>query len=270
MCLNRVRGGTQEGSMDPDRTTGGALVFATMRRKNRNARMKSELGQSVDHFKRAASLAAQETSATVGPKFAAAKDRMQPATDKAVGAATSGWDSAVATLGPLVAAASDNVRQTGKKAAKTSKKANKQAAKASQKNAKKLEKKAGKAVGRKQSSTGGKLMKIALAGAAIGAAGAYVMRKRRSDQWDEYDPTGPLSTSTPAGAEDAAFEPADLSGPSGFVTPAGSTGPAVGAVGADPVLPADADPALMPDGDQTTSALHSPKVARMANGKNKS
>jgi hypothetical protein len=59
-----------------------ALVFASMRRKNRNANMKSELGQSVDHFRRAASLAAQETSATVGPKISAARDRVQPATDR--------------------------------------------------------------------------------------------------------------------------------------------------------------------------------------------
>ena len=42
-------------------------MFATMRRKRRSAMMKQELGQSVDHFKRAATLAAQETSATVGP-----------------------------------------------------------------------------------------------------------------------------------------------------------------------------------------------------------
>jgi len=265
-------------------------VFATMRRKNRNAKMKSELGQSVDHFKRAASLAAQETSATVGPKFAAARDRVQPAASKArgaatsswgnaKGAATSGWGSAIAALGPLVAAASDSTKQTGKKAAKANQKAAKankdaakvsrEATKASKKNAKKLEKRASKAVG-KQSSTGGRLVKLAVAGVAVGAAGAYVMRKRRSDQWDEYDPTGPVSTSTPAGAEDAAFEPADLSGPSGFVTPAGSTTPAVGSVGADPALAAGTDPALMPEGDQTSSALHSPEVARMANGKNKS
>ncbi|MEV6598905.1 hypothetical protein AB0M36_18900 [Actinoplanes sp. NPDC051346] len=211
-------------------------MFATMRRKNRNAKMKSELGQSVDHFKRAASLAAQETSATVGPRIAAARDRVQPAASKAKGAATSGWDSAIATLGPLVAAASDNAKQVGKKSAK----ANKKAAKSSRKNAKKLEKRASKAVGRKKSSTGGRLVKLALAGAAIGAAGAYVMRKRRTDQWDEYDPTRPMSSTT--GADDAAFEPGDLAGPSGFVTPAGSSTPAVGGVGAKPSPAAGGDP----------------------------
>jgi hypothetical protein len=89
-------------------------VFATMRRKSRNRRMKNELGQSVDHFKRAATLAAQETSATVGPKLNAAVDRVQPAAVKAKDAASSGWGSAVATITPLVTAATDNVRQTGK------------------------------------------------------------------------------------------------------------------------------------------------------------
>ncbi|MEV4705388.1 hypothetical protein [Actinoplanes sp. NPDC049316] len=248
-------------------------MFATMRRKNRNAKMKNELSQSVDHFKRAASLAAQETSATVGPKFSAARDRVQPAAAKAKGAATDGWGTAVATLGPLVAAASENVKKTGKKAQKANKKAvqaNKEAAKANKKNAKKLEKRANKAIGRKQGSTGGKLVKLALAGAAIGAAGAYVLRKRSNEQWDEYDPSGPVSTTVPAGSQDAAFQPADLSGPSGYVTPAGAKSPAAGTVASDPSLAADADPDLMPSGDQTDSVLHSPEVARMANGKNKS
>jgi hypothetical protein len=84
-----------------------------MRRKNRSKRMKNELGLSVDHLKRAATLAAQETSATVGPKLNAAVDRVQPAAAKAKDAASSGWDSALATITPLVSAASENVRQTG-------------------------------------------------------------------------------------------------------------------------------------------------------------
>ena len=89
-------------------------MFATMRRKSRSTKMKNELGQSVDHFKRAASLAAQETSATVGPKFNAARDRVQPAAVKAKDAASSSWDSALATLTPLVTAATENARQAGK------------------------------------------------------------------------------------------------------------------------------------------------------------
>src|SRR4051812_31502484 len=82
-----------------------ALVFATMRRKRRTTKMKSELGQGVDHFKRAAAIAAQETGASVGPTFTAARDRVQPAVSTARGAASSGWESALATITPLVAAA---------------------------------------------------------------------------------------------------------------------------------------------------------------------
>ncbi|WP_067509964.1 hypothetical protein [Actinoplanes sp. TFC3] len=236
-------------------------MFATMRRKNRNAKMKSELTQSVDHFKRAATLAAQETSATVGPKFYAAKERVQPAATRAKDAASSGWGSAVSTLTPLVTAATDGAKQVSKKTAKASEKAakanekaakaNKKAAKSGKKNAKQLEKRANKALGRKQGGVGRKLAGFALAGAAVGVAGAYFVRKRRTEQWDEYDPAGSIAAST-TGSDDAAFEPADLAGPSGFVTPVGET---------EPVIPTG-------DGDQTSSALHSPKVARLANGQN--
>jgi LPXTG-motif cell wall-anchored protein len=250
-------------------------VFATMRRKNRSAKMKSELGQSVDHFKRAASLAAQETSATVGPRFYAARDRVQPTASKAKDAASSSWGSAVATLTPLVTAATEKAQQVSKSTAQTSKKD----VKAGKKNAKKLQKRADKTLGRKQKSrTGSKLGGLLLAGAAVGAAGAFVLRKRRQEQWDEYDPSP--ATTRLTGSDEATAKPADLSGPSGFVTPKGETGPVLGAVGSDPAAGAvgvdptvgagtpepaielvDADPV-----DQTQSAQHSPKVARLASG----
>jgi hypothetical protein len=258
-----------------------------MRRKNRSAKMKSELGQSVDHFKRAASLAAQETSATVGPKFYAARDRVQPTAVKAKDAATGSWDSTLATLTPLVTAAAAKAQQVGKTTAKTTKKdlqASKKDLKASKKDAKKIQKRANKALSRDKSSKSSKLGGLLLAGAAVGAAGAYVVRKRRQEQWDEYDPAPATST---LGTTDTTLKPADLSGPSGFVTPVGESGPVVGAVGSDPANAAvgvdptvgagatvsdqtepsielvDADTA-----DQTSSAKHTPKVARMASGAN--
>lgn len=204
-------------------------MFDTMRRKNRNAKMKRELSQSVDHFKRAASLAATETSATVGPRISAARDRVQPVTDRARGAATSGWGAAVATLGPIVAAASANAQQAGTRTAK----ANKKAVKSGRKNAKQLQKRANKALNRNKSGgTGKKLALLALAGAAVGVAGAYALRKRSDSQWEEYEPAetalspGQVSSGT-TGAEDAAFEPADYAGPSGFPTPAGKDEPVI-------------------------------------------
>ncbi len=253
-------------------------MFKNMRQKRRSTQMKSELNQSVDHFKRAAALAAQETSATVGPKFYAARDRVQPAAVKARGAATSSWDSALATLTPLVAAASQNVKQTGKESAKASKQSAKADKKAVRKSAKRLEKRASKAADRKQKSgRGGKLAGLALVGAALGAGAAFVMRRRKAAQWDEYDPSAPITSTSQVGADDAAFEPSDSLGYTSTTTTTGS-----GAVAAaDPALSEEttdvtvADSTLAADslttgevGDQTSSQQHTPKVARMASGQN--
>jgi hypothetical protein len=241
-------------------------VFRMMRRKRRSAMMKRELGQSVDHFKRAATLAAQETSATVGPKVNAARDRVQPAASKAKDVASGGWGNAVATLAPLITAAGESVRLTGKKTENVSKKQ----AKANKKNAKKLEKRANKAVGRKTGRRGGKLFGLAAAGAAVGAGAAYFARKRRAAQWDEYDPGTPIAstTTTTTAAEDTAFEPADVSTTttSTYVEPAATTSTTVtettvDATSDDPLVATDTT-------DQTSSAQHSPKVARMASGQN--
>ena len=231
-------------------------MFATMRRKNRSAKMKSELGQSVDHFKRAASIAAQETSATVGPKFYAARDRVQPTAVKAKDAASSSWESAVATLTPLVTAATEKAQQVSTTTTKVSRKD----AKAVRKNARKLEKRANKTLARKQRSrSGAKLGGLLLAGAALGAAGAFVARKRRQEQWDEYDPSPvtPATQITPVtpitGFDDVAIE---------------STAPVVDKTApvvdkAAPAVEVNVDTA-----DQTASAKHTPKVARMASGQN--
>jgi hypothetical protein len=201
-------------------------VFASMRRNRRSTIMKNELNQSVDHLKRAATIAARETSATVGPKLTAAKeaamDRVQPAASKAMDTATSGWGSAVATLTPLVAAAGDNLRQTGKVSKKQAK-ANKKAAK---KNAVKLQKRANKTLGRQQSGRkAGKLLGFALVGTAVGAGAAYVVRRRRAAQWDEYEPSGPILATAPvSGADDVALEPPASTTVYGDSEPAGDIG----------------------------------------------
>jgi hypothetical protein len=188
-------------------------VFATMRRKRRSRRMKNELGQSMDHFKRAATLAAQETSSTVGPTLAAAVDRVQPAAVKAKDVASSGWDSALATITPLVTAATDNVRQAGK----VSKRQAKKSAKQNKREAQKLQKRANKAVGRKQGRRGSRLLGFALLGTAVGVGAAYAAKRRKAAQWDEYDPASP--TTEVGGADDAAFEPAE---PTAYTTPNGT------------------------------------------------
>jgi hypothetical protein len=236
-------------------------VFTTMRRNRRTNKMKSELGQGVDHFKRAAALAAQETSSTVGPRFYAARDRMQPTATRAKDVASSGWGSTIATLGPLISAAAENakaagdsVRKTGKENAKATKKSAKASKKDSQKNAKKLQKRADKALGKKKSGTGSKLFKLALVGGAIGAGAAYFVRKRQTAQWDEYDPSGPVAATPAVTTTDVTVEPTTQTAQTTPATPANEL--------------FDADPGLVAgDGDQTTSALHSPKVAKLASGK---
>jgi hypothetical protein len=241
-----------------------------MRRKRRSAIMKRELGQSVDHFKRAATLAAQETSATVGPKVNAARDRVQPAATKAKDAASTSWGSAVATLAPLITAASENARRAGGKTVKVTKKQ----AKANRKNAEKLQKHANKALGRKQKSgRSGKLFGLALAGAAVGVGAAYLVRKRKAAQWDEYDPGRPIgSTVTTTGAEDTAFEPAEAPSTSTYTESATTvvTTPAdtVADTSTTGTTATSDDTLVVPDADQTASAQHSPKVAKMASGKN--
>jgi len=191
-------------------------VFATMRRKSRSRRMKTEFGQSVDHFKRAATIAAQETSATVGPTLHAAVDRVQPAAVKAKDVATTGWDSALATITPLVTAATDNVRQAGK----VSKKQAKKSAKQNKKSAQKLQKRANAAIGRKSGKRrGSRLLGYALIGTAVGVGAAYVAKRRRASQWDEYNPDAPISSAQVGGADDAAFEPTE---PTAYTTPNGT------------------------------------------------
>jgi hypothetical protein len=203
MCLIPAARGYPGGHDYVGETTGRwALVFATMRRKRRSAKLKNELGQGMDHFKRAATLAAQETSSTVGPRLNAARDRVQPAVSQARDVASSGWGSAVATITPLATAVADNVLSAKRETVKVGRKQ----AKVNKKQAAKLEKRANKVLSRRQSSgRKSKLFGLALIGAAVGVGAAVVLRKRQQAQWDEYDPS-PAAAEV-EGAEDAAFEP---------------------------------------------------------------
>jgi hypothetical protein len=219
-----------------------------LRRKSRSQLVRQELVQSAEHFKQAATHAARGTGATVGPRINAAVDRVQPTAGRVKDAATSSWGSTVAVLAPLAAAAADGARQAGK-----------QGRKAKDKNVKKLQKKSSilqkrtnKALGRKQAKPrAGKLAGLLLAGAAVGAGAAYVLRRRQREQWDEYDPSRPISAADQVGNE-SALTPADAAFESTTpkTTAAGTTTPGLGDE----------------KKDQTSSSQHSPTVARMASG----
>jgi hypothetical protein len=221
----------------------------------------------MEHFKLAATHAAQGTGATVGPKFYAARDRVQPAAGRVKDVASTGWGSAVSALAPLAAAATENVRQTGKDAKKANedaKKATKAKNKANTKAAKKLEKKANKVVGRKQSKgKSSKLGGLLLVGAAVGAGAAYLAKRNKSQQWDEYDPSRPIAVAEPT--DPTVVEPTGERLTETFAETEtapvyGDANPAAGTRADD-----DLDIPVTPV-DQTSSAMHNPEVARMAGG----
>jgi hypothetical protein len=225
-----------------------------LRRKSRSQLVRQELVQSAEHFKQAATHAARGTGATVGPRFTAAVNRVQPAADRVKGAATSSWGSTVAVLAPLGAAAADGARQAGKQGQKSKDKN----AKKLQKKSNTLQKRTNKALGRKQAKPrAGKLAALLLAGAAVGAGAAYVLRRRQREQWDEYDPSRPINATDQAGNE-SALKPADAAFESATPKPT------------PPKATQKATPTPQSFGsetkDQTSSAQHSPTVARMAGG----
>jgi hypothetical protein len=149
-----------------------------IRRKTRSEMARAELGESFDHFMRAATHTANGVGARVGPRVDTARAFVAPQTAKLKGAANSGWTSTIATLAPLAAAASDGARQAGLKADKTKAKGMKKVQQAS---------------GRKQSSRRWPRALGVVALTAAGAAAFAAMRRRRQQQqWDEYDPSHSL------------------------------------------------------------------------------
>jgi hypothetical protein len=151
------------------------------RRKTRGQLVKAELGESYDHLMRAATHAAGGVGAAVGPRMSAARGYVGPPTTKARDMASQSWEQAMGTLAPLVAAANDGARQSQAKARKMK-----------ARNMKKLKKQS-----RASSSTRWPVVAILVTGAAVGAAGAVAMRRRRQNQWDEYDPSIPLESTAP-------------------------------------------------------------------------
>jgi hypothetical protein len=240
-----------------------APVFGIVRRKSRSELVRQELGQGMEHFRQAATHAAQGTGATVGPKFYAARDRVQPAAGRVKDVASSGWGSAVTALAPLAAAATENARQANKdakQANENAKKAAKAKNKANTKAAKKLQKKATKAVGNKQSkSKSSKLTGLLLVGAAVGAGAAYLAKRRQGQQWEEYDPSRPIAVAEPT--DPTVVEPTG----STFTGTFAEETPSVSGATTTPVTDDDLDIPVTPV-DQTSSAMHNPQVARMAGG----
>jgi gas vesicle protein len=132
--------------------------------------MRDELGESWEHFLAAATHAANGMGQKVGP-----------GTTKVRGAASRSWGSTAAALAPLAAAYREGAADATAAALKLKKKA--QAATK------------GSSVSKHNNSKRtGLLLGLVAGGVAIGVASALVMRRRRQQQWAEYDSASGLDS----------------------------------------------------------------------------
>jgi gas vesicle protein len=133
---------------------------------------REEMGEGLDHLMRAAGHAAGGIGAAVGPRMEVAREQLAPTADRVRRRASRGWDSTASAFTPLTDAARGASRQAKAKGRKY--------------------------VLRKEEPPPRKkwsvLAGLVAAGAAVGAIGALVLRRRRQEQWDEYDPNLPLES----------------------------------------------------------------------------
>jgi hypothetical protein len=158
-------------------------VFGMGRRQTRSQLVKSELGESFDHFMQAATHAAGGVGATVGPRATDGVDRVK-------GAAAHGWESTMAAFAPLAAAAADGARQAGRTTSRAGRRTQRVVMR--------------KKEPRMSRQRWPMLAGLLAAGTAIGAAGALVMRRRKQQQWQEYDPSQPIEPTRASTVDDKA------------------------------------------------------------------
>jgi hypothetical protein len=131
--------------------------------------MRAELGEGFEHLRNAAEHAAGGVGATVGPRLDSARKRVGPGTDRVRDAASQGWDTTLAALTPLVEAARTGAVEAGRQTTRARKKMSR----------KKTSRMSGKRTGL--------LVGLLTVGAAAGAAGVIIARRRSRSQWEEYD-----------------------------------------------------------------------------------
>lgn len=147
-------------------------MFGIGRRKTHGQLAKAELGESLDHFRRAATHAAGGVGASLGPRMNAARDYVGPTATKVKGKAAHGWATTVTALAPLAVAAAEGARHAGSTAQKVK-----------PKNLRAMRKKESLMARRRWPMLTG----ILAASAVVGVAGAAAVRRRRQQDWDAYD-----------------------------------------------------------------------------------
>jgi hypothetical protein len=156
-------------------------VFGRRRIQTRGELVRSEFGESMDHFRQAATHAAGGVGATVGPNYGKAKDKVSTARDwttpksgKVTGAASSSWDTTMAALAPLLQAAREGATEA---------------------KGIKIDRNGTKKVRMEVETTSpehhmsGTVAALIATGAAVGAAGALAARRRNRVKWSEYEPS---------------------------------------------------------------------------------
>ncbi len=165
-------------------------MFGRRRIQTRDELVRSEFGESMDHFRQAATHAAGGVGATVGPNYGKAKDKVSSARDwvtpksgKVTGAASSSWDTTMATLAPLMQAARDGAIKAGKLEAKGIKIDSKVDSNGTKKVRTVVE------TTTPEHHMSGTVAALIATGAAVGAAGALAARRRNRVKWSEYEPS---------------------------------------------------------------------------------
>ncbi|WP_432982340.1 hypothetical protein [Dactylosporangium sp. CA-233914] len=129
--------------------------------------MRDELGESLDHLRMAAAHAADGASGALAPRVEAARKAVKPRLDSGMNRAMGGMES-------VVVIARERSKQAGRKAGKIGSKSRN-----------KLMRQERKSSRRWPMTIGGLLA----AGVAVGAASAYMRRRRNEQSWDEYGST---------------------------------------------------------------------------------
>jgi hypothetical protein len=176
-------------------------VFGRGQSTTRQDLARAEFVESMDHFRQAATHAAGGLGATVGPKVGMgmdmARDRMGsargyvisargyvgPGTNKLSQAASRGWDSTIAFVMPLA----DAARAGSVRAAMLPESMKSQATRVQIVKPVMMKKAAPTDSSNGHMATA--MVSIVAAGAALGATGALVARRRNRSKWAEYEPS---------------------------------------------------------------------------------
>jgi hypothetical protein len=146
--------------------------------KTHSQLMREELNEGFDHLWQAAAHAAEGIGATVGPKWDSAKESLPPQVGKMRDVAAHGMDSTLAAFAPLMEAARAGAMNATRKAQKAAWRSRR--------------KKSGLA--RKRTTI---VLGLLTAGAAAGAVGAVIVRRRSRARWQEYEAQGLTGAGSP-------------------------------------------------------------------------